>query len=62
MREVKTEIEIQATPERVWSILVNFPAHSKWNPFVGSQRKKDQRPMLGFCANLLKPNGREARW
>jgi hypothetical protein len=34
MYELNTEIEIQATPERVWSILIDFPAYPQWNPFV----------------------------
>jgi len=36
MLEIKTEIEIESTPERVWSILVNFPEHPQWNPFIRS--------------------------
>jgi hypothetical protein len=36
MHEIKTEIDIQSTPERLWSILTNFPAHSSWNPFIRS--------------------------
>lgn len=36
MHEIRTEIEIESTPERVWSILVDFAAHSRWNPFVRS--------------------------
>ena len=36
MYEVRTEIEIESTPERVWTILVDFPAHPEWNPFVRS--------------------------
>jgi len=31
-----TDIEIEATPERVWSILLDFPSHPDWNPFVRS--------------------------
>ena len=34
MHEVRTEIEIEATPERVGSILLDFPSHPEWNPFV----------------------------
>lgn len=34
MHEIKTEIEIEATPEQVWSILLDFPLHPKWNPFI----------------------------
>ena len=36
MHEVKTEIEIAATPGPVRSILVDLPAHPRWNPFVRS--------------------------
>ncbi|HLJ51460.1 MAG TPA: SRPBCC domain-containing protein, partial [Bryobacteraceae bacterium] len=36
MHEVRTDIEIEATPERVWSILLDFPSHPDWNPFVRS--------------------------
>jgi uncharacterized protein YndB with AHSA1/START domain len=36
MHEIKTEIDIQSTPDRLWSILTNFPAHSSWNPFIRS--------------------------
>ncbi len=34
MHEVRTEIEIEAPAERVWLILLDFPAHSGWNPFL----------------------------
>lgn len=36
MIEITTDIEIEAAPERVWAILVDFPAHPRWNPFVRS--------------------------
>jgi len=32
--ELATEIEIDAAPERVWSILTDFPRYPEWNPFV----------------------------
>ncbi len=36
MHEIKTEIEMEATPERIWSILLDFPLHHEWNPFIRS--------------------------
>ena len=36
MHEIQTEIGIAATPERLWSILADFAAHSSWNPFIRS--------------------------
>lgn len=31
-----TEIEIEASAERVWAVLVDFASYSQWNPFVRS--------------------------
>ena len=36
MKRIFTEIEIEATPERVWGVLTDFPALREWNPLVGS--------------------------
>ncbi len=33
---IETDIQIDATPERVWAILVDFPAYPEWNPFIRS--------------------------
>ena len=35
-KEIKTEILINATPEKIWSILTNFENYSNWNPFIKS--------------------------
>lgn len=34
--EIKTEITITATPEKVWEILTNFNEYPNWNPFIKS--------------------------
>ena len=36
MKEIKTEILINASPQRVWSILTGFDAYPAWNPFIKS--------------------------
>lgn len=36
--EVKTEITINATPEKVWSVLTHFEQYPAWNPFIKSIR------------------------
>ena len=36
MHRLETSIEINASPERVWSVLMDFPAYPRWNPFVRS--------------------------
>jgi hypothetical protein len=33
-KHLHTEIEIRATPERVWQILTDFAAYQEWNPFM----------------------------
>lgn len=35
-KEIKTEILINATPAKVWSILTNFDNYPNWNPFIKS--------------------------
>ena len=32
--EVMTEIEINATPQRVWEVLTDFSAFPQWNPMI----------------------------
>jgi hypothetical protein len=34
MREIVTEIDISASPERVWGLLTAFEAFPQWNPFI----------------------------
>jgi hypothetical protein len=36
MKELHSEIEIAASPERVWDILTDFAAYPRWNPFIRS--------------------------
>ena len=34
MKELSSEIEIQASDERVWQLLTDFASFPKWNPFI----------------------------
>jgi hypothetical protein len=34
VKEVRTEIEINASPEKVWGILTDFARYEEWNPFI----------------------------
>jgi hypothetical protein len=36
MKELKTEILISATPQKVWAILIDFQNYPVWNPFIRS--------------------------
>jgi len=33
---IRTEILINATPEQVWQVLTDFPAHPQWDPFFAN--------------------------
>jgi hypothetical protein len=34
MKELRTEIEIQASPEKVWQILTDLAKYPEWNSFI----------------------------
>ena len=36
MIELKTTIEIEALPSKVWEVLIDFNHHPDWNPFAVS--------------------------
>jgi hypothetical protein len=76
MYEIRTEIEISASPERVWSILLDFPGHSEWNPFIrsitGSPKPRERlkafiqprggKGMIFRPKVLVAASNRELRW
>ena len=76
MKDVRTEIIINASPERVWSILIDFPRYPEWNPFVrevkgkiavGEKLKVYVKPEnsrgMRFNATITKINpNKEFRW
>ncbi len=33
-KEIKTSIQIEASPETIWQVLTNFKAYPDWNPFI----------------------------
>ena len=76
MKELLSEIEIQASAERVWQLLTDFPSFPQWNPFirkasgsiqVGERLEVNIQPSgasgMTFRPTVLKaePN-RELRW
>jgi hypothetical protein len=74
--EVKTEIVINASPEKVWAIFADFESYPKWNPFikslsgdvkVGNKIKVtvepyNSKPMTFTPTVLVFETNRELRW
>ena len=76
MKELYSEIEIEATDEHVWQILTNFTDFPQWNPFlrrasgeieVGAKLEVELQPPDGVGMTIkptllkVEPN-RELRW
>lgn len=61
MHEIATEIEINASASRVWSVLTDFPAHADWNPFV---REISGEPRAGarLRIEICPPGGKGMRF
>ena len=34
MKEIRTEVEIEASTEKVWQVLTDFGQYRDWNPFI----------------------------
>lgn len=55
MHRLETSIEINAPAERVWSVLMDFPSHARWNPFV---RSIEGNPTVGESLQVfIQPPG-----
>ena len=76
MKSIQTEIEIEASPEKVWNLLMDFASYPQWNPFIKTLEGKaekgrklkvvlqlpDGKPMT-FKPNCLSAeSGEEFRW
>jgi hypothetical protein len=36
--QLRTEIEIEAAPDKVWNVLADFARYGEWNPFITSAK------------------------
>jgi len=55
MKTIHTEIEINASPEKIWDILTDFTAFPTWNPFV---KRTDGKPIAGQRLHVtIQPQG-----
>jgi uncharacterized protein YndB with AHSA1/START domain len=62
--ELRTFVDIDATPERVWQVLTDLPAYAEWNPFiteadgafvVGERLSVHVPPVNAFVQPKLRP-------
>src|SRR5690606_40996364 len=55
-KEIKTEIVIHSSPEKIWKILTDFENYPNWNPFItyinGNVEKGNK-----IVVNINPPNG-----
>lgn len=75
-KQLRSQINIDATPERVWQVLSDFGSYPQWNPFIVSaegEAEPDSRLVLrmqpvGARGVTLRPTvveatpGRRLRW
>jgi hypothetical protein len=57
MKELHSEIEIQASDERVWQILTDFASFPEWNPFI-QRAEGEVRSGARLVVHLQPPGGR----
>ena len=58
MKEIRTEIIINASKDKVWNVLTNFIEYPEWNPFIRSlegQAVKDTRLLATLQLKDRKP-------
>jgi hypothetical protein len=61
LKEVRTEIEIGASPEKIWKILTDFDKYDQWNPFIHKvvgQPKEGSRIEI----HIETPNGKKRKY
>ena len=48
-KQLRSQIDIDATPERVWQVLSDFSSYPQWNPFIiraGGEARQGSRLVL----------------
>ena len=54
MKELRTEIEIQASPEKVWQILTDLAKYPEWNPLI---TRAIGKATVGARVDITVPSG-----
>ncbi len=58
MKELHSEIEIQASADRVWQLLTDFSSFPQWNPFI--RRASGKAKLGGKLKVTIQPSGASA--
>lgn len=60
MKEIKAEIEISSTPDKVWEVLMDLPGWAEWNPIVN---KIEGKLEVGEKLNIVMcgSNGKDSK-
>lgn len=63
MSDFQTTIDIQANPDRVWSVMRDVERWHEWTPTITSLRLLDPGPLaIGSRAFIVQPKLRPAEW
>jgi hypothetical protein len=63
MRDFQIQVEIQATPDQVWTVMRDVEHWSDWTPTVRSIRRLDHGPLVvGSRAIVRQPKLPPAMW
>ncbi len=57
MKEIRTEITINASADRVWTVLTDFTSFPQWNPFITSA-EGELTPGQTLTIRLQSPGGK----
>lgn len=57
MRELRTDVVINAPPARVWEVLTDFRSYPEWNPFI-TRIDGEPVPGTGLEVRIEPPGGR----
>ena len=58
MKDLHSEIEVEAPAERVWQVLTDFASFPQWNPFI---RRANGEPKVGERLEVhIQPSGGRA--
>ena len=58
MRNLETEITINASPQVVWDILLDHSTYPKWNPFYQREISGSVQPGENLLVNIQPPDNK----